>query len=290
MNSLPLLSNDDLPLLSNDDLLFKLRTYYPYQEFNSNDDVLNCLMDVISSHKDIFSRCLKQVRINLGLSQKQLAEAMEVQLVTYSTWERGIATPRLSILVRALELNKTSIRAQDLIAVNPVTISTTRQIPLLSPEHFRGSDLEMLMRKVNSSEQFEKYAVSDSENCDFAFRVSDDDMISYGKTIPSNSIALCSCSELLGKNFLEKLEMISGKISLVSFNHGKATIRETNFIDKQFLQLKAWNESIDEKNFPLDTENAKYLKDPKSAEICGFPTSALSVGIFAIVKKVIQEF
>ena len=61
------------------------------------------------------------------------------------------------------------------------------------------------MYLLRSQNDFEKYSVCFNEDCDFAIRISDDDMIGGGKYIPKNSIALCSCSELIGKNFFEKL-------------------------------------------------------------------------------------
>ena len=120
-------------------------------------------------------------------------------------------------------------------------------------------------------------------------------MIGGGKYIPKNSIALCSCSELIGKNFFEKLEYINGKVAVVGILHGSAIVRESNFIDKKFLQLKAWNSDIEEKKFPVEflekpaETEAEAEADQRTSKMHNIDTLAINVAIFGVVNKVIID-
>lgn len=288
---------EKLELIKNEQLLTKLKTYYPYEIFDSEESVRSCLMAVIENNKEMFTQTIKKVRVNLGLSQKQLAEAMGVTLMTYSSWERGVNSPRKKVLIDALEQNQSNIRPEELITENPKRPNSiiSKDVPLLTPKSFYGKDLETLMYLLRSQNDFEKYPVCFNEDCDFAIRISDDDMIGGGKYIPKNSIALCSCSELIGKNFFEKLEYINGKVAVVGILHGSAIVRESNFIDKKFLQLKAWNSDIEEKKFPVEflekpaETEAEAEADQRTSKMHNIDTLAINVAIFGVVNKVIID-
>lgn len=51
-----------------------------------------------------FTENLKCLRKTAGLSQKQLAEKLDVDQRTVSAWENGICEPSLQVLVRLCEI------------------------------------------------------------------------------------------------------------------------------------------------------------------------------------------
>ena len=51
-----------------------------------------------------FTDNLKSLRKTAGLSQKQLAEKLDVDQRTVSAWENGVCEPSLQILVRLCEI------------------------------------------------------------------------------------------------------------------------------------------------------------------------------------------
>ena len=52
---------------------------------------------------------LRAARRGAGLTQKQLAEALGVEPITVSRWERGVTTPSLPRLRRVAELTSTTV-------------------------------------------------------------------------------------------------------------------------------------------------------------------------------------
>ena len=52
---------------------------------------------------------LRTARRSAGLTQKQLAEALGVESITVSRWERGVTTPSLPRLRRIAEITGTTV-------------------------------------------------------------------------------------------------------------------------------------------------------------------------------------
>ena len=52
---------------------------------------------------------LRTARRSAGLTQKQLAEALGVESITVSRWERGVTTPSLPRLRRIAEITETTV-------------------------------------------------------------------------------------------------------------------------------------------------------------------------------------
>jgi transcriptional regulator with XRE-family HTH domain len=65
------------------------------------------------------------------LTQKQLAEALGVESITVSRWERGVTTPSLPRLRRIAELTETTVsdlvRAQDASTAHAVELAALRE-------------------------------------------------------------------------------------------------------------------------------------------------------------------
>jgi transcriptional regulator with XRE-family HTH domain len=52
---------------------------------------------------------LRTARRSAGLTQKQLGEALDVEAITVSRWERGVTTPSLARLRRIAEITQTTV-------------------------------------------------------------------------------------------------------------------------------------------------------------------------------------
>ena len=74
---------------------------------------------------------LRTARRSAGLTQKQLAEALGVESITVSRWERGVTTPSLPRLRRIAELTETTVsdlvRAPDAASAHAVELAALRE-------------------------------------------------------------------------------------------------------------------------------------------------------------------
>ena len=74
---------------------------------------------------------LRTARRSAGLTQKQLAEALGVESITVSRWERGVTTPSLSRLRRIAEFTQTTVsdlvRAPDAATAHAVELAALRE-------------------------------------------------------------------------------------------------------------------------------------------------------------------
>jgi transcriptional regulator with XRE-family HTH domain len=74
---------------------------------------------------------LRTARRAAGLTQKQLAEALGVESITVSRWERGVTVPSLSRLRRIAEVTETTVsdlvRAPDAMSGQAAEIAALRE-------------------------------------------------------------------------------------------------------------------------------------------------------------------
>ena len=74
---------------------------------------------------------LRTARRSAGLTQKQLAQALEVESITVSRWERGVTSPSLPRLRRIAELTETTVsdlvRAPDAVSAHAVELAALRE-------------------------------------------------------------------------------------------------------------------------------------------------------------------
>lgn len=74
---------------------------------------------------------LRTARRSVGLTQKQLAEALGVESITVSRWERGVTAPSLARLRRIAEITETTVsdlvRAPDAAAAHAVELAALRE-------------------------------------------------------------------------------------------------------------------------------------------------------------------
>jgi transcriptional regulator with XRE-family HTH domain len=73
---------------------------------------------------------LRTARRAAGLTQKQLAEALDVESITVSRWERGVTTPSLARLRRIAEITQTTVsdlvRAPDAVTGQAAELAALR--------------------------------------------------------------------------------------------------------------------------------------------------------------------
>jgi transcriptional regulator with XRE-family HTH domain len=74
---------------------------------------------------------LRTARRSAGLTQKQLGEALGVESITVSRWERGVTTPSLPRLRRVAELTQTTVsdlvRSPDAASAHAVELAALRE-------------------------------------------------------------------------------------------------------------------------------------------------------------------
>ena len=74
---------------------------------------------------------LRTARRSAGLTQKQLAEALSLESITVSRWERGVTTPSLPRLRRIAEMTETTVsdlvRAPDAATAQAVELAALRE-------------------------------------------------------------------------------------------------------------------------------------------------------------------
>jgi transcriptional regulator with XRE-family HTH domain len=74
---------------------------------------------------------LRTARRAAGLTQKQLAEQLEVESITVSRWERGVTSPSLPRLRRIAEITETTVsdlvRSPDAASAHAVELAALRE-------------------------------------------------------------------------------------------------------------------------------------------------------------------
>ena len=74
---------------------------------------------------------LRTARRAAGLTQKQLAEKLEVESITVSRWERGVTSPSLPRLRRIAEITETTVsdlvRSPDAASAHAVELAALRE-------------------------------------------------------------------------------------------------------------------------------------------------------------------
>jgi transcriptional regulator with XRE-family HTH domain len=75
---------------------------------------------------------LRSARRSAGLTQKQLAEALDVEAITVSRWERGVTTPSLNRLRRIAELTQTTV--SDLVRTPDAVTGQAAELAALREE------------------------------------------------------------------------------------------------------------------------------------------------------------
>jgi transcriptional regulator with XRE-family HTH domain len=74
---------------------------------------------------------LRIARRSAGLTQRELAERLDVEPITVSRWERGVTSPSLPRLMRVAELTGTSVsdlvRASDAASQQALELAAIRQ-------------------------------------------------------------------------------------------------------------------------------------------------------------------
>ena len=74
---------------------------------------------------------LRTARRSAGLTQKQLAETLDVEASTVSRWERGVTSPSLPRLRRIAEITETTVsdlvRAPDAATAHSVELAALKE-------------------------------------------------------------------------------------------------------------------------------------------------------------------
>lgn len=85
----------------------------------------------------MFSKTLKKLRLKKGLTQKQVAQMMNVSEITYMKYESGESEPKYSKMMTALinlEANLNEILGCDDVATEDVLSFNMKRAEILHPE------------------------------------------------------------------------------------------------------------------------------------------------------------
>lgn len=269
-------------------LVEKLSSFYPDIDEKSEEAVENAIIKIINLLPDKFAEKLRRERTRLGLNQKGMASSINVSFPAYSSWENGGYVPRID-KIRALH-EKLNIDIGDLIPDNPYLINKEIKIPIFNKDLFFGircPDLENIIRTAPPDAYI---TLSDNNRYDFAIKIPSTELFgTQGKVTPSSAIALCNFREMKNMPDEERMYFVSGKLALISITFKDPEIREC-FFNGQFLNLKSYDSRKINHNFPINKELIKTMEEPSSAFFLGHETCTSSVGILALVKRIMIDY
>lgn len=269
-------------------LVKKLSSFYPDIDVKSKEAVENAILKIINLLPDKFAEKLRWVRTRLGLNQKGMASALDVSFPAYSSWENGGYVPRID-KIRALN-EKLGIDIGDLIPDNPYAINKEIKIPVFNRDFFFGVPCLGLENRISSAIPDTYITLSENERYDFAIKIPSTELFgTQGKVTPSSAIALCNFREMKNMTDEERMYFVSGKLALISITFKDPEIREC-FFNGQFLNLKSYDSRKITHNFPTSKELIKKMENPSSAFFLGKETCTCSVGILAIIKRILIDY
>lgn len=276
-------------------LVQKVSAFYPDLDFMSEEDVENAIIKIINLLPEKFAENLRRVRQKIGCPQKAMASAVDVSFPSYSSWENGAYLPRID-KIKAFNENL-HVDIGDLIPDNPYAIIRENKIPVFNRDIFFGVRFEALDRKIRTAIPDEYITVEANKRYDFAIKIPYSEVFGTAITcIPASVIALCNFNEMKkevnGVDDMtdeERMYFVNGKLSLISITFRDPELREC-FFNGQFLNLKSYDKRKITQNFPIKMGMIDQLEDPNSALFLGYETSAKSVGILAVVKRILIDY
>jgi len=276
-------------------LVQKVSAFYPDLDFMSEEDVENAIIKIINLLPEKFAENLRRVRQKIGCPQKAMASAVDVSFPSYSSWENGAYLPRID-KIKAFNENL-HVDIGDLIPDNPYAIIRENKIPVFNRDIFFGVRFEALDRKIRTAVPDEYITVEANKRYDFAIKIPYSEVFGTEITcIPASVVALCNFNEMKkevnGVDDMtdeERMYFVNGKLSLISITFRDPELREC-FFNGQFLNLKSYDKRKITQNFPIKMGMIDQLEDPNSALFLGYETSAKSVGILAVVKRILIDY
>jgi transcriptional regulator with XRE-family HTH domain len=270
-------------LFSESDNLFrKLKSYFP-SLIRKESEVRSAVAKLLKINPDAFSKNLKQIRESRGISQISLANYLGTSQTSYSSWETGVHVPRLQKLERLCE--HLSVDIGDFFSEAITTIGN--EIPIFNTDDFKAIPSDHFFNYVLKHTQTKTKDYFNNE-FEFVFYNSDDAMISNERSIPKNSLVFCSITDLKNSDKSKIIQLIDGKIVVLSIAKGPATLRQIKY-DGTYIRLKAWNKEIDEKICLLSEKQVPPQGKEKAATYLNCPLVLSMVEFFGVAKKIVMD-
>lgn len=266
-----------IELTSSTKLYEKLLTYFPKLE-KTEDQLGKALLDVVKLKTPEFAANLKELRKKAGINQVPLCNYLGCTQGTYSAWENGSHTPRLSILYKLVELLQ--IDAGDLIDYYDHS-ELRKDVPLLDSDFFKSqrddANFEYKLANCIKIERQKTYQVDVADDVYFAYKVKDNSMIGAYKSISSDSVLLVK--KISRENLKEDdlYSQLSGKLVVANVCGRESVVRQVLF-DGVNVSLQAWNANVPSLNAVIEGHSSSSY------------TTTNNICLFGVVTKAIQIF
>ena len=197
----------------------------------------------------MFNKNLKNIRLQQGLSQKQVADCLLVSLQSVSKWEKGEALPSIEYLPKLAEILKCDINS----FFAPISVKPTSNQVL---SDFLILENEAIYKETKSSDDItafvRKYPYIIKETIAFCREIMEH------KTMTSKAMqSLLDCSEAEARLFIEHL--VNGEML------EKLDIDDTYFVVKDavdgFIILLKLNQTIYEKSIDDKVDLVESFKE-----------------------------
>ena len=270
--------------LSESKLLFrKLKTFFP--EIEPEEKQINAAASkILQLYSVEFGANLKKFRLKKNINQVPLCTLLGIAQTTYSSWETGAHSPRISYLD-----SLSSVLDIDIGELFPVSNDDLyKTVPLFVQSDFCS--------KLNR--EFFEYDLKHAEkktrdyfngDFDFAFLNDDESMIGHSDNIPLKSFVFCTAIKPNpSETNFQKIYSMCGKVVLLSIVKGPAILREIAF-DGQYIRFKAWNPNVDDVICLTSEEQTLPNGNEKLAMFANHPLSASMIELFGVAKKIIKD-
>ncbi len=194
---------------------------------------------------EVFGKKLLNLRMQLKLTQQDMANRLGVSTTAYVYWEKGRRLPyinRIKSVADALGVPiayfSNEVKLTETLKLNDELFTAADTIPLLEPNDFEKKTSHHELYKKITRYNPEKLQIKDPKNY-FAFRVRTTDMMTNTRmSIPNGSIAICTTRF--------SLATIRGTPCVLTVKQGAAIIREVDISGEDQLILRPWNNKYEE--------------------------------------------
>ena len=224
-----------------------LHGYFPdlTEDEESYEEAYLCMAAI---NKVTFCNKLKEYREAAGYTQNSVCKILNVTQPTLSAWETGKHLPKPDVIKRLYVLYNLVDPVYFLVSKKNSDISAETSIPVLPSKLFINLDFDELDNKIKEFEEnpYSEYMpVLRSQSYDFAFHV--EDLLMYGERngFPIGTYLLCNYKFLEGKTKEERLKLLDGYVSIISYKGHKAVARQIFYSEKKHeVSVVVWNPRV----------------------------------------------
>ncbi len=261
----------------------KLKSFFPELELEENQ-IKTAAGKILQLYPVEFGSNLKRIRSGKGISQIPLAGYLGVAQTTYSSWETGAHSPRISNLAMLSQYLQVDVGEFFPLSKN----QTGKTLPLFIQSDFCSINADHFSNYVLKHAGQHTRDYFDSEYS-FAFYNDDESMIGPVESIPLKSTVFCSLVKdvNVGDPF-KKLYSLCGKVVLLSIVKGPALLREIIF-DGKYIRFKAWNPKVEDIICLSSEQQSLPEGNEDLAMFANHPLCASMIEVFGIAHKILKD-